>query len=419
MIQRAGGPGVRGHPGDRARRHPVVRRRVSAHLPPGDPGSTVDWDALARLGGTLVLLMARRPAGRGLRRAGGGRPLRRDPGGRRAGRARCRRSAPSSPRSRAAAHDAARRARPGRRRRRRGRGGAGARAPSDACRDRAARRRPRLPRPGLAGRRARRCWRAPPRCGPGCGRRRLRRQRLAVDPRPRCARWPTRASTTSWSLPLLLTPASHSKTDVAASRAGRPARAPGHAAALRPAARPAPGRWSTCWPAGWPRRARATTTRSCWSPAGRSTRTPTRRSPRPRGCCWRAGAWPSSTSPSPRRPARPCPRRWSGCARSAHPRVAVARYFLGPGYLPRLVEQQARAVEGLDVVVTDAARRAPTGWPGCCSERYDEALRGDLRMNCDVCLYRVPLPGREARGRRGAGAARPPGRPAGVTRLPG
>jgi uroporphyrin-III C-methyltransferase / precorrin-2 dehydrogenase / sirohydrochlorin ferrochelatase len=31
---------------------------VSAHLPPGDPGSTVDWDALARLAGTLVLLMA-------------------------------------------------------------------------------------------------------------------------------------------------------------------------------------------------------------------------------------------------------------------------------------------------------------------------------------------------------------------------
>ena len=31
---------------------------VSAHLAPGAPGSTVDWDALARLGGTLVLLMA-------------------------------------------------------------------------------------------------------------------------------------------------------------------------------------------------------------------------------------------------------------------------------------------------------------------------------------------------------------------------
>lgn len=31
---------------------------VTGHLSPGDPGSTVDWDALARLGGTLVLLMA-------------------------------------------------------------------------------------------------------------------------------------------------------------------------------------------------------------------------------------------------------------------------------------------------------------------------------------------------------------------------
>ena len=31
---------------------------VSAHLAPGDPRSTVDWDALARLGGTVVLLMA-------------------------------------------------------------------------------------------------------------------------------------------------------------------------------------------------------------------------------------------------------------------------------------------------------------------------------------------------------------------------
>jgi uroporphyrin-III C-methyltransferase/precorrin-2 dehydrogenase/sirohydrochlorin ferrochelatase len=31
---------------------------VSAHASPGSEGSTVDWDALARLGGTLVLLMA-------------------------------------------------------------------------------------------------------------------------------------------------------------------------------------------------------------------------------------------------------------------------------------------------------------------------------------------------------------------------
>lgn len=31
---------------------------VSAHLAPGEAGSTVDWDALAQVGGTLVLLMA-------------------------------------------------------------------------------------------------------------------------------------------------------------------------------------------------------------------------------------------------------------------------------------------------------------------------------------------------------------------------
>jgi uroporphyrin-III C-methyltransferase/precorrin-2 dehydrogenase/sirohydrochlorin ferrochelatase len=31
---------------------------VSGHLPPGHPDSLVEWDALARLRGTLVLLMA-------------------------------------------------------------------------------------------------------------------------------------------------------------------------------------------------------------------------------------------------------------------------------------------------------------------------------------------------------------------------
>ncbi|HYH35749.1 MAG TPA: SAM-dependent methyltransferase, partial [Nocardioides sp.] len=31
---------------------------VSGHLPPGHPDSLVDWSALARLGGTLVLMMA-------------------------------------------------------------------------------------------------------------------------------------------------------------------------------------------------------------------------------------------------------------------------------------------------------------------------------------------------------------------------
>ena len=75
-------------------------------------------------------------------------------------------------------------------------------------------------------------------------------------------------------------------------------------------------------------------------------------------------------------------------------RASVARYFLGPGFLPRLVERQAQEADGLDVVVS-----APLGVTDDLAEllllRLDEAVRGDLRMNCDVCLYRVPLPGRE------------------------
>ena len=81
--------------------------------------------------------------------------------------------------------------------------------------------------------------------------------------------------------------------------------------------------------------------------------------------------------------------------RQSHTRVSLARYFLGPGYLPRLVERQAAEVDGLEVVVS-----APLGVTDDLAElvlgRYDEALRGDIRMNCDVCLYRVPLPGRES-----------------------
>ncbi|CAM5514898.1 hypothetical protein SALBM311S_09679 [Streptomyces alboniger] len=28
-------------------------------------------------------------------------------------------------------------------------------------------------------------------------------------------------------------------------------------------------------------------------------------------------------------------------------------------------------------------------------ERYEEAVKGDLRMNCDSCVYRIALPGFE------------------------
>ena len=72
-------------------------------------------------------------------------------------------------------------------------------------------------------------------------------------------------------------------------------------------------------------------------------------------------------------------------------RTSVARYFVAPGYLPTLVERQAAGVDG---VVAE-----PLGisdeLAALVLQRYDEALGADIRMNCDVCLYRVPLPGRE------------------------
>ncbi|MFN8076227.1 MAG: sirohydrochlorin chelatase [Kineosporiaceae bacterium] len=77
-------------------------------------------------------------------------------------------------------------------------------------------------------------------------------------------------------------------------------------------------------------------------------------------------------------------------------RVVVAPYFLFPGVLPdRIVEQSlafAAAHPALDVRVAEVL--------GDCDEladlvleRYREALGGDIRMNCDTCVYRVAMPG--------------------------
>ena len=76
-------------------------------------------------------------------------------------------------------------------------------------------------------------------------------------------------------------------------------------------------------------------------------------------------------------------------------RVSIARYFLGPGYLPRLVERQSGVVDGVEAVVS-APLGATDAISGLLLERYDEALHRDIRMNCDACLYRTPLPGHEA-----------------------
>jgi sirohydrochlorin cobaltochelatase len=80
--------------------------------------------------------------------------------------------------------------------------------------------------------------------------------------------------------------------------------------------------------------------------------------------------------------------------------IVVARYFLFPGVLPDRVAEQAAAYAaahpGLDIRCADVL--------GDCDEiaalvyeRYLEALSGDIRMNCDVCVYRIAMPGFEHR----------------------
>jgi sirohydrochlorin cobaltochelatase len=76
-----------------------------------------------------------------------------------------------------------------------------------------------------------------------------------------------------------------------------------------------------------------------------------------------------------------------------HRHVALARYFLGPGHLPTQVEVQAAQVD-LEVVVS-APLGATEGLAALVLGRYDEARTGDVRMNCDACLYRVGYRGLE------------------------
>jgi sirohydrochlorin cobaltochelatase len=81
-------------------------------------------------------------------------------------------------------------------------------------------------------------------------------------------------------------------------------------------------------------------------------------------------------------------------------RIVVARYFLFPGVLPDRVADQAAAYAAahpeLEIQCADVL--------GDCDEiaalvyeRYREALAGDIRMNCDVCVYRIAMPGFEHR----------------------
>lgn len=86
------------------------------------------------------------------------------------------------------------------------------------------------------------------------------------------------------------------------------------------------------------------------------------------------------------------------CVRLGARRIVVLPYFLFTGILPERVERQTRewAAEHPETEVASADVVGPTEeLLDLVMERYHEAVQGDLRMNCDSCVYRVALPGFE------------------------
>ncbi|WP_250291296.1 sirohydrochlorin chelatase [Frankia sp. CiP1_Cm_nod1] len=88
------------------------------------------------------------------------------------------------------------------------------------------------------------------------------------------------------------------------------------------------------------------------------------------------------------------------CRRLGASRIVVAPYFLFTGVLPERVVAQATAWAaehpGVDVRCAGLLGDSDA-LVDLVFERFAEALAGDIRMNCDTCLYRVALPGFEHR----------------------
>ncbi len=86
------------------------------------------------------------------------------------------------------------------------------------------------------------------------------------------------------------------------------------------------------------------------------------------------------------------------CARLGARRIVVLPYFLFTGILPdrvrRQTEEWAAAHPEVQVRSADVIGPEPE-LLDLVLERYEEAVEGDLRMNCDSCVYRIALPGFE------------------------
>ncbi|MGW3093539.1 sirohydrochlorin chelatase [Streptomyces sp. NPDC001102] len=86
------------------------------------------------------------------------------------------------------------------------------------------------------------------------------------------------------------------------------------------------------------------------------------------------------------------------CLKLGARRIVVLPYFLFTGILPDRVKEQtgawAAAHPETEVVSAEVIGPEPE-LLDLVMERYREAVRGDLRMNCDSCVYRIALPGFE------------------------
>ena len=84
------------------------------------------------------------------------------------------------------------------------------------------------------------------------------------------------------------------------------------------------------------------------------------------------------------------------CRRLGAARIVVLPYFLFPGVLPDRVAEEAAAFEGAEVRCAEVIGDCD-GLADLVVERYEETLHGDIRMNCDACVYRIAMPGFEDR----------------------
>jgi sirohydrochlorin cobaltochelatase len=86
------------------------------------------------------------------------------------------------------------------------------------------------------------------------------------------------------------------------------------------------------------------------------------------------------------------------CRRLGPSRIVIFSYFLFTGVLEERIRQQSEAFAEAnpDVEVRYAGYfGADPRVADLVIERYTEAVEGDIRMNCDVCVHRVALPGYE------------------------